>query len=219
MTTQTKNLKPYISSLPFIAILRGIQTHECEAVVAGLYDAGFRCIEIPLNSPDALKSIELLAKKMPVDCLLGAGTVLTKLSVNQVAQAGGKLIVMPHCDTELILESNRLDLFSTPGVATLSEAFAALNCSASALKLFPSESVAPSVLKNWRTVLPKDALCLPVGGIKPASMKEYLLAGANGFGLGAALYQPGMSAQEVKSKAEDFKKSLVLENSAKLQLN
>jgi len=126
---------------------------------------------------------------------------------------------MPHCDTELILESNRLDLFSTPGVATLSEAFAALNCSASALKLFPSESVAPSVLKNWRTVLPKDALCLPVGGIKPASMKEYLLAGANGFGLGAALYQPGMSAQEVKSKAEDFKKSLVLENSAKLQLN
>ena len=209
MTTQTKNLKPYISSLPFIAILRGIQTHECEAVVAGLYDAGFRCIEIPLNSPDALKSIELLAKKMPADCLLGAGTVLTKLSVNQVAQAGGKLIVMPHCDTELILESNRLDLFSTPGVATLSEAFAALNCSASALKLFPSESVAPSVLKNWRTVLPKDALCLPVGGIKPASMKEYLLAGANGFGLGAALYQPGMSAQEVKSKAEDFKKALV----------
>jgi 2-dehydro-3-deoxyphosphogalactonate aldolase len=208
MTTLTKNLKPYLSNLPFIAILRGIQTHECEAIVAGLYDTGFRCIEIPLNSPDALASIELLAKKMPADCLLGAGTVLSTLSVNQVAQAGGKLIVMPHCDTELIVECGRLDLFCTPGVATLSEAFAALKCSASALKLFPSESVAPSVLKNWRTVLPKDALCLPVGGVKPEHMKDYFAAGANGFGLGAALYQPGMTAQEVKSKAENFKKAL-----------
>ncbi|PRC92558.1 2-dehydro-3-deoxy-6-phosphogalactonate aldolase [Solimicrobium silvestre] len=194
----------YLTPIPLVAILRGIQTHECEAVIDVLYESGFRCIEIPLNSPNALQSIELLAKNLPNDCLLGAGTVLSVESVQHVADAGGHLIVMPHCDIELITESHRRKLLSVPGVATISEAFAALKHGASALKLFPSESVAPSVLKNWRTVLPKETICLPVGGISPDHMKAYFEAGASGFGLGAALYQAGMTVDQVRNNAKNF---------------
>ena len=199
-----KTLSNYLADLPFVAILRGIQTHECLAVSRILYDAGFRCIEIPLNSPAAINSIALLSKEMPEDCLLGAGTVMTTAQVNAVQAAGGKLIVMPHCDPEIIFHAKNVDLICAPGVATLSEAFASLKAGADALKLFPAESVPVSVLKAWRTVLPADAICLPVGGVKPDGMRGYVQAGANGFGLGSHLYKAGQSLLQVGDSADAF---------------
>ena len=203
-STNSHPLSSYLLPIPLVAILRGIQTHECQAVVEILYESGIRCIEIPLNSPNALRSIELLAQRIPADCLLGAGTVLTSDALNDVANAGGQLIVMPHCDNQLIAQCAASGLFSIPGVATISEAFTALKHGANALKLFPADSVSPSALKNWRTVLPQQTICLPVGGIKPDNMEHYFKAGANGFGLGAALYQAGMSAEQVKQNAQKF---------------
>jgi 2-dehydro-3-deoxyphosphogalactonate aldolase len=197
-------LFPYLSQVPLVAILRGIKPTEIIAIAEALYAVGFRCLEVPLNSPGALTSIELLAKIIPTDCLLGAGTVLDSDCVDSVANAGGRLIVMPHCDVQLLEHVQRLNLVSIPGVATLSEAFSAIKHGASGLKLFPAESVPPSALKNWRTVLPPESVCLPVGSIVPDKMESYFQAGANGFGLGAALYKPGMGSSEVKSNAQRF---------------
>jgi 2-dehydro-3-deoxyphosphogalactonate aldolase len=202
--TIPNTLASTLSKLPLLAILRGIQTHECEEIALGLYQQGFRCIEIPLNSPEAVRSIHQLAQILPEDCLVGAGTVLTAEQVLQVQQAGGRLIVMPHTDTALISFTKQQGMVCFPGVATISEAFAALQAGADGLKLFPTESVPPSVLKAWRTVLPADCLCLPVGGVKPAGMQAYLQAGANGFGLGASLYQAGWSVQQVRQAASEF---------------
>ena len=194
----------YFHSLPLVAILRGIQTHECVDIALGLYELGFRCIEIPLNSPEALRSIKLLSQTLAGDCLLGAGTVLRTEQVVQVQLAGGRLIVMPHTDVNLITYARQQGMYSLPGVATISEAFAALQAGADGLKLFPAESVPPSVLKAWRTVLPADSMCLPVGGVKPADAHAYLKAGANGFGLGASLYHSGMTATQVMAAAREF---------------
>ncbi len=190
--------------MPLVAILRGIQSHECVAIADALYLVGFRCIEVPLGSPNAFRSIEMLAASLPGDCLVGAGTVLGSEQVGSVAAAGGRLIVMPHNDAAVIAETKRADMLCVPGVATVSEAFAALALGADALKLFPSESVPPSVLKAWRTVLPDSAICLPVGGVTPQGMRDYFGAGANGFGLGAALYKPGMTARQVAEHAATF---------------
>jgi 2-dehydro-3-deoxyphosphogalactonate aldolase len=197
-------LAQFLRDVPLVAILRGVQTHEVLAIAEGLYETGFRCIEIPLNSPNALESIALLVKELPDDCLIGAGTVLTPAQVQAVHAVGGQLIVMPHCDLDVIQAAKRLDLVCAPGVATLSEAFAALKAGADGLKLFPSESVPPSVLNAWRTVLPKDVICLPVGGVKPEGMQLYLGAGANGFGLGSNLYKPGHTAEQVKAHAQAY---------------
>lgn len=194
-------LAHYLSDFPFIAILRGVQPHECIAIADVLVEAGFRAIEVPLNSPDAIRSIQLLAQHLPETCLVGAGTVLDVAQVKMVADVGGKLIVMPHADTAVIAESKLLQMLCTPGVATLTEAFAALHAGADGLKLFPSESVPPSVLKAWRTVLPADTICLPVGGIKADAMLAYIEAGARGFGLGSNLYRAGMSVAQVRDNA------------------
>ena len=199
--TMMQTLTHYLSDFPFIAILRGVQPHECIAIADVLFDAGFRAIEVPLNSPDALDSIQLLAQHLPSSCLVGAGTVLDVAQVNMVAKVGGKLIVMPHADTAVIAESKRLQMLCTPGVATLTEAFAALAAGADGLKLFPSESVPPNVLKAWRTVLPFNTICLPVGGIKTDAMLAYTEAGARGFGLGSNLYRAGMSVAQVRDNA------------------
>jgi 2-dehydro-3-deoxyphosphogalactonate aldolase len=198
------NLAAYLTSLPLIAILRGIQTHECLDIAQDLYAAGFRCIEIPLNSPDALQSIALLVQSMPTDCLIGAGTVLHVQQVRALTQVGARLVVMPHSDSLVIRAAKQSGLFCIAGVTTINEAFAAINLEADALKLFPAESVSPSVLKAWRTVLPPEAICLPVGGVTPEGMQTYMAAGANGFGLGSNLYQAGMSAAQVKLKATTF---------------
>lgn len=192
------------AALPLVAILRGLQPEEAEAIGQGLYHAGFRLIEVPLNSPDPFNSIATLRRALPDDALVGAGTVLSVEQVAQLKACGGELVVMPHADTTVIRAAKGAGLLCVPGVATPTEAFAALAAGADALKLFPAELVTPQILKAIRVVLPKDVRLLPVGGIRPDTMKPYLEAGAGGFGLGSALYAPGMSCEQVVKRAKDF---------------
>ncbi|GAB3055776.1 2-dehydro-3-deoxy-6-phosphogalactonate aldolase [Stenotrophomonas tumulicola] len=194
----------WMQPLPLVAILRGLTPQEAPAIGAALFDAGFRILEVPLNSPRPLESIALLAKALGDRCLVGAGTVLTPRAVQEVADAGGRLIVMPHADTEVIATAHAMGLRCTPGVATLTEAFAALRAGADALKLFPAEQLPPPVLKAWLSVLPKGTGVLPVGGITPERMAAYREVGAAGFGIGSALYAPGTSADEVARRARAF---------------
>lgn len=197
-------LRDYMAELPLIAILRGLKPENAEAVGHALVEAGFRIIEVPLNSPEPFRSIEILAKTMPRNVHVGAGTVLDPEHVNAIRDVGGRLIVMPHADLDVIRRAKEQDLICTPGVATPTEAFAALKAGADAIKIFPAEAVPPAVVKAWRAVLPKSALVVPVGGLKPDNMKPYVDAGANGFGLGSALFTPGMSAGEIGRNARDF---------------
>ena len=194
----------WLQPLPLVAILRGLTPQDASAVGTALFDAGFRVIEVPLNSPQPLDSIALLAREFGDRCLVGAGTVLTTEQVGQVKEAGGKLIVMPHGDTTVIRAAKAAGLVCTPGVATPTEAFAALAAGADALKLFPAEQLPPSVLKAWSSVLPKGTALLPVGGITPDNMAPYRKAGAAGFGIGSALYAPGADAAEVARRARAF---------------
>lgn len=195
------------AKLPLVAILRGVKPSEVEPIALALYAEGFRLIEVPMNSPDALASIAKLAACLPADTLLGAGTVLSVEVVTQVREAGGRLIVMPHADVAVIRAAKQLGLVCVPGAATPTEAFAAAHAGADALKLFPAELVTPTVLKAMRAVLPPALRLLPVGGITPDSMAVYRKAGAAGFGLGSALYAPGMSAADVAQRARDFVKA------------
>jgi 2-dehydro-3-deoxyphosphogalactonate aldolase len=197
-------LRDYLAELPLIAILRGLKPENAEAVGYALVEAGFRIIEVPLNSPEPFRSIEILAKTMPRNVLIGAGTVLDPEQVNGIRDVGGRLIVMPHADLDVIRRTKEQDLICTPGVATPTEAFAALKAGADAVKIFPAEAIPPAVVKAWRAVLPKNALVVPVGGIKPDTMKPYVDAGANGFGLGSALFTPAMSAEEIGRNARSF---------------
>jgi 2-dehydro-3-deoxyphosphogalactonate aldolase len=192
------------NELPLVAILRGVQPHEVEAIAHAIYKEGFRIIEVPLNSPQALDSIRRLAKSLPQDALLGAGTVLTVNAVDEIKAAGGKLIVMPHADVQVIKAAKENDMVCIPGIATPTEAFAALHAGADALKLFPAELVPPAVMKAMRAVLPGDTRLLPVGGITPDNMEPYRSAGAAGFGLGSALYAPGIDAAEAGARARRF---------------
>lgn len=187
-----------------IAILRGLRPEEAEAIGSTLYAAGIRIIEVPLNSPQPLRSIELLRRALPEDCLIGAGTVLTGPQVQDVLDAGGQLIVMPHCDVQVLRAAKGAGLYLAPGVVTPSEAFAALAAGADALKLFPAEQIGIGAMKAWLAVLPAGTALLPVGGIRPDNMAPYLQAGAAGFGLGSGLYSPGMAADEVGHRAHAF---------------
>jgi 2-dehydro-3-deoxyphosphogalactonate aldolase len=193
-----------LSALPLIAILRGITPDEAVPVGSALVEAGFRIIEVPLNSPQPLLSIERLAREFGSRALVGAGTVLQPGQVAEVAAAGGRLIVMPHADVALIRAVKAAALWCVPGVATPTEAFAALAAGADALKLFPAELLTPPVLKALRAVLPRETRLLPVGGITPHNLTAYVAAGASGFGLGSALYKPGATAAEVRGCAEAF---------------
>ena len=193
-----------MKQLPLIAILRGITPAEIVPVGKALYEAGFRLIEIPLNSPEPLESIRLLSAELGSDCLIGAGTVLTERQVADVAFAGGKLIVSPNANLAVIRATKAAGLISAPGVATPSEGFAALEAGADSLKLFPAEQLGPAVVKAWRAVFPKETALLPVGGITPDNMDVYVKAGANGFGLGSAIYKPGMTSEDVSRSAHAF---------------
>lgn len=193
-----------LQHLPLVAILRGVQPAEVEGIADALYAEGFRVIEVPLNSPDALDSIARLARRMPADAVVGAGTVLSVQAVADVQAAGGRIIVMPHADASVICAAKARGLACVPGAATPTEAFAALHAGADAVKLFPAELVTPTVVKAMRAVLPKSLRLLPVGGITPDNMGPYLQAGAAGFGLGSALYSPGLSAAEVGQRARAF---------------
>lgn len=190
--------------LPLIAILRGVRPDEVVGVGEALVAAGFTIIEVPLNSPEPFDGIARLAEAVAGRAVVGAGTVLRVEDVARVEAAGGTLIISPNANTAVIAEAARRGLVSLPGIATPTEAFAALEAGAAALKLFPAEAASPGVLKAMRAVLPKSARVLPVGGIAPDTMAPWLAAGAAGFGLGGALYAAGMSADEVGKRAADF---------------
>jgi 2-dehydro-3-deoxyphosphogalactonate aldolase len=198
------NLRSALQQSPLIAILRGIRPDEAVAIGEVLFEAGFRVIEVPLNSPHPHTSIGLLAERLGELALIGAGTVLRIEDVVRVRDAGGRLIVMPHGDTAIVKEAKRLGLACAPGVATPTEGFAALQAGADALKLFPAEALGPTVLKAWRAVFPADTLFIPVGGITPDNMAAYRQAGANGFGIGSALYKSGLTLDQVRQNAQRF---------------
>lgn len=197
-------LQRHLGQCPLVAIIRGVTPDEAEAHGAAIYEGGLRIIEVPLNSPDPLTSIELLAKRFGEQMLVGAGTVLDVASVQQVKDAGGRIIVSPDTSPEVIAAAAGAGLVSSPGYFTPSEAFAALRAGATGLKLFPAEGASPAVLKAQRAVLPKDVPVLAVGGITPDNMRPWLDAGATGFGLGGGLYKPGQSPAETLAKARAY---------------
>lgn len=203
MTTPQDKFAAAMDALPLVAILRGIQPGEVLSVGTALTLAGWRLIEVPLNSPRPLESIAELSGRFR-QALVGAGTVLTSGEVRDVHAAGGQLVVSPNFDPEVVREALRLGLVCLPGVMTATEAFAALGAGASGLKLFPAEMVTPAAVNALRAVLPDGALLLPVGGITPANMAAYRAAGADGFGIGSALYKPGMTAAQVSESAMNF---------------
>jgi 2-dehydro-3-deoxyphosphogalactonate aldolase len=197
-------LNNYLAPVPLIAILRGLPPADAGAVGKLLYQAGFRCIEVPLNSPSPYLSIAALRSELPDDCLVGAGTVLAPQQVDEVRAAGGGLIVMPHADGAVIRRAKDAGLLCTPGVATPTEGMAALMQGADAIKLFPAEQLPPQTVKAWRSVFPKQALFIPVGGIEPERMAAYWSAGANAFGIGSALYAPGRPLDQLMHRAQAF---------------
>ncbi len=200
----TASLGDFLDPLPLVAILRGLDPDKAEATGAVLVEAGFRIVEVPLNSPDPFRSIATLARTLPKEVLVGAGTVLDLAQVDGVRDVGGRLVVMPHGDVAVVRRAKEHRLLCTPGVATPTEAFAALAAGADAIKIFPAEGVPPAVVKAWRAVLPRETILLPVGGIRPETMRAYRDAGANGFGLGSALFTPAMSLDEVARNARAF---------------
>ena len=202
----------FLKSLPLIAILRGIRPEECIDIGCELFEIGFRIIEIPLNSPDAFKSIEKLVLKLKDKALIGGGTITNIKQLQLLSDVGGKLAVMPHTDLKLIRKAKILNFVCFPGVASPSEALAALNSGADGLKVFPAELITPKVLKSWKAILPEKTMLFPVGGIIPESMESYILAGATGFGLGSALYLPGQSVLDVGLMGKIFIKNWKLLN-------
>lgn len=199
-----EGLRRGLDELPLVAILRGLRPEEAVAVGTALVEAGFRILEVPLNSPEPFASIRSLARELGETILVGAGTVTEPAHVERLAGAGGRLVVMPHGDVEVVRAAKAAGLACTPGVATPTEAFAALRAGADALKLFPAETLGPATLKAWRPVLPAEVAVLPVGGIAPETMGPWRAAGAAGFGLGSALYRPGASPAEVGERARAF---------------
>lgn len=192
------------AALPLVAILRGVEPHEVVGIGDALVEAGFTLIEVPLNSPDPFASIAALARAHGDRAMIGAGTVLTTADVARVADAGGRMVISPNTNTDVIAETVRRGMASLPGYFTPSEAFAAIHSGASALKLFPAEAASPQVLKAQRAVLPRDVPVLAVGGVAPDTMAPWRAAGADGFGLGSALYKRGASAADVAAAARAF---------------
>lgn len=202
-TNSAQNLAQALAQLPLIAILRGLTPAEAPAMGESLVSSGFAIIEVPLNSPEPLKSIAALTQQFP-QTLIGAGTVLTAQQVKDVHSAGGRLVVAPNFNPAVVAQALALNMVVLPGVATPTEAFAALDAGAHGLKLFPAEMISPATVKAMRAVLPQAAALMPVGGITPDNMAAYRAAGASGFGLGSALYAPGRSAELVREKAAAF---------------
>ncbi len=198
------NLHDALNECNLIAILRGIKPEEVEAVGETLIEAGWRILEVPLNSPDPLKSIEKLQKRFGDTALIGAGTVLTPAQVADVAATGSKVIISPNANLSVIEASVAKGMVSLPGVATPTEAFAAIGAGATGVKAFPAEAIPPHVIKAWKAVLPKEIPVLAVGGVTPDNMKAFVDAGAAGFGIGGSLYKPGDSAEVVGAKARQF---------------
>lgn len=202
--TDQYTLTTFMERMPLIAILRGVKPTEAAEVARTLVDAGFKIIEVPLNSPHPYDSIRAIADECGNDVLVGAGTVMSPQQVREVKVAGGRLIVMPHSDAEVIVAAKTEGMIAAPGIMTPTEAFAALKNGADALKLFPAEGSPPSVMKAMLAVLPAGTSVVPVGGIDPDNLASYWNVGAKGFGLGSALYKPGKAIDEIASDASRF---------------
>jgi 2-dehydro-3-deoxyphosphogalactonate aldolase len=200
----TNQFYTYFAECPLIAILRGVTPNEVEAIGDALYEGGVRIIEVPLNSPDPLASIARLSARFEGRALIGAGTVLQVDQIAPIRAAGGRLIVSPSTKVEVIAASVAAGMVSCPGYFTPSEAFAALDAGAHALKFFPAEAASPAVIRAQRAVLPKETRLIVVGGVGHDSMAPWFAAGANGFGLGSGIYSPGQSPQETLAKARAF---------------
>lgn len=197
-------LRDCLRQMPLIAILRGMRPKEAPSVLETLVAAGFRILEVPLNSPRPLESLADLVRRAPPGVLIGAGTVLTEAEVADVAATGAKLIIAPNFAPPVIAAAKARGLIALPGVATPTEAFAALAAGADGLKMFPGELLPPVAVKAWRAVLPKETLLVPTGGVTPDNVAAYRAAGADGFGIGSALYKPGMPRDELAQKAAAF---------------
>ena len=197
-------LEDYLVPLPLVAVLRGITPEEIPVVAEALRAEGFRILEVPLNSPQPFESIGRLARSFGDGCLVGAGTVLDVGDVARVRDAGGRLIVMPHADVAVVREAKRLQMLCLPGVATATEAFAALAAGADGLKMFPAEAMVPAALRAWRAVLPAGTLVFAVGGIRPDNMGPWWAEGAAGFGTGSNLYKPGADPARVRAAAAAY---------------
>lgn len=193
-----------LDALPLVAILRGLTPEEAVEVGEALLDAGFICLEVPLNSPRPLESIRLLRDALGDRAIVGAGTVLTPEAVREVVEAKGQIIISPNADADVIRETVAVGALSMPGVFTATEAFAALKAGAQVLKLFPSEIAGPAGLKAVRAVLPAGQRLYAVGGVTPETLATWRTAGASGFGIGGALFKPGMTAAEVGERARAF---------------
>lgn len=196
------NWNEVFHGVPLVAILRGLTVAEAAPVGEELVNAGFRCAEVTLNSPDPFACIGILQREFGDRLLIGAGTVLTEKEVAQVADQDGRIIISPNADPSVIRATKRRGLISFPAFYTPSEAFAALHAGADALKLFPAEGSSPKALRAMRAVLPGTVPVFPVGAIDAVSMTSWRKAGASGFGIGGSLYQPGRSASEVGKRAE-----------------
>jgi 2-dehydro-3-deoxyphosphogalactonate aldolase len=197
-------LRAAFEACPLVAILRGVTPADAVDHGRALYEAGFRIVEVPLNSPQPFDSIAAIRQALPPDAIVGAGTVLQADFVRDVKQAGGELIVMPHADPDVVRAAKSLGMACAPGVATPTEAFIALKNGADVLKMFPAEQLGCQIVKAWRAVIASEVPLLPVGGITPDNMGPFLTAGANGFGLGSALFKPGQSAAVTGSHAKAF---------------
>jgi 2-dehydro-3-deoxyphosphogalactonate aldolase len=194
----------YFNQCRMIAIIRGVTPGEAVETGRALIEGGIRIIEVPLNSPDPMASISALADAFGDEALIGAGTVLTTKDVEQVRDAGGKIVVSPNTNPAVIRATVEAGMVSSPGIFTPSEAFAALDAGAHTLKLFPAEAATPKVMKAMRAVLPNDVPFLVVGGVTPESVPGWMEAGADGFGLGGGLYKPGQSPEETLVKARAY---------------
>ncbi len=197
-------LRDSFKHVPLIAILRGMKPEEAPWVMETLLAAGFQILEVPLNSPRRFESLAYLVRHAPPGALIGAGTVLTEAEVDEVAATGVKLMIAPNCAPPVIAAAKARGLIALPGVATPTEAFAALQAGADGLKMFPGELLPPAAVKAWRAVLPKGTLLIPTGGVTPENVAAYRAAGADGFGIGSALYKPGMTRDDLAQKAAAF---------------
>lgn len=196
------NLEDAVRELPLVAILRGITPDEIVATADALLDAGIKVVEVPLNSPSAIESISKLSNAFRNRLITGAGTVLSASEVDEVANAGGEIIVSPHADQRVIARAIERGCTPFPGVFTPTEAFSAIEAGARYLKLFPASTGGPAHLRAMKAILPRDIRVFAVGGVGPDDMLTWREAGAAGFGLGSDLYRPGQSADLTRSKAQ-----------------
>lgn len=201
-------LADWLTRCPLIAILRGLKPEEAVPIGEALVQAGITILEVPLNSPDPLESIRRLAARFGDSALVGAGTVMTEAQVEEIATAGGRLLVTPHADPALVRAAKARGMLAAPGFFTPAEAFALLAAGADALKLFPAEAASPAVLKALLAVLPKGTPILPVGGMAAETITPWHQAGAAGFGIGSSLYRPGDGPERVGTRARALRQAL-----------